>query len=71
MSADRIEITRQIAVPPAKIFALPCRPSGHVAIDAGGMPQSAGGEPITAVGDLNKRFLKAKKVVTSPTCQLP
>lgn len=48
---DRIEIQRTIAAPAAKIFAVLCDPQGHVAIDASGMLQSAGGEPVTAAGD--------------------
>jgi hypothetical protein len=51
MTTDRIEIQRHIAAPADRIFALLCRPSGHVAIDSSGMLQSAGDEPVTAVGD--------------------
>jgi Polyketide cyclase / dehydrase and lipid transport len=51
MTTERIEVQRQIAAPPEKIFAVVSRPSGHVAIDASGMLQSAGDDPVTAVGD--------------------
>jgi hypothetical protein len=51
MTTERIEIQRQIAAPVAKIFALLCSPSGHVAIDGSGMLQSAEGDAVTAVGD--------------------
>lgn len=49
--SERIEVERAIAAPPAEIFAVLCRPQGHVSIDASGMLQSASGEPVAAVGD--------------------
>lgn len=48
---ERFEAQRQIAAPPAKVFALLCDPNGHVTIDSSGMLQSAEGSPVTAVGD--------------------
>ncbi|MDX6286623.1 MAG: hypothetical protein QOG53_2108 [Frankiales bacterium] len=36
---------------PAKVFALLCDPSGHVAIDSSGMLQSTDGRPVKQVGD--------------------
>jgi hypothetical protein len=51
MSEDRIEVARQIAVPPEAIFAIVSSPAGHVAIDSSGMLQSFTGEPAKAVGD--------------------
>ena len=48
---ERFEIQRQIAAPPAKIFALLCEPGGHVTIDSTGMLQSADGDPVRAVDD--------------------
>jgi uncharacterized protein YndB with AHSA1/START domain len=48
---DRIEVPRTIAAPAADVFAVLCDPQGHVAIDATGMLQDAGGEPVTAAGD--------------------
>jgi hypothetical protein len=49
--AERFEVRRQIAAPPAVIFALLCDPQGHVAIDSSGMLQSADGAPVRRVGD--------------------
>ncbi|MCW2602592.1 MAG: polyketide cyclase [Pseudonocardiales bacterium] len=51
MSIERFEVSRDIAAPPAAVFALLCNPQGHVAIDSSGMLQSAEGEPVRAVGD--------------------
>jgi hypothetical protein len=48
---ERFEIQRQVAATPAKVFALLCEPSGHVAIDSSGMLQSAEGNKVRAVGD--------------------
>ena len=48
---DRIEVQRTIDAAPADIFAVLCDPQGHVAIDATGMLQDAGGAPVQAVGD--------------------
>ena len=49
--ADRIEVQRSIAAPPADIFAVLCDPQGHVAIDSSGMLQDAEGASVAAVGD--------------------
>jgi hypothetical protein len=51
MTSERFEVSRQVAAPPAAVFALLCDPSGHVAIDSSGMLQSADGNPVTKVGD--------------------
>ena len=51
MTAERIEVARLIAAPPAAIFAVLCDPEGHVTIDSSGMLMSATGDPVTAVGD--------------------
>ncbi|GAB3147284.1 hypothetical protein GCM10027258_40440 [Amycolatopsis stemonae] len=51
MTMQRFEVSRRIAAPPAKVFALLCDPRGHVAIDSSGMLQSADGEPVDRVGD--------------------
>jgi carbon monoxide dehydrogenase subunit G len=51
MTTERFEVQRQIAAPPAKVFALLCDPKGHVAIDSSGMLQSADGASVTQVGD--------------------
>lgn len=51
MTTDRFEVSREIAAVPEKVFALLCEPSGHVAIDASGMLQSAEGERVRQVGD--------------------
>jgi hypothetical protein len=48
---ERFEVQRQIAAPPADVFAVLCDPRGHVAIDSTGMLQSAEGEPVRGVGD--------------------
>ena len=49
--ADRIEVQRKIAAPPADIFAVLCDPQGHVAIDSSGMLQDAEGASVAAAGD--------------------
>ena len=49
--ADRIEVQRTIAAPPADVFAVLCDPQGHIAIDATGMLQDADGDVVTASGD--------------------
>jgi hypothetical protein len=49
--AEKIEVQRTIAAPPADIFAVLCDPQGHVAIDSSGMLQDAEGLPVAAVGD--------------------
>jgi hypothetical protein len=51
MTTERIEVARQIAAQPAKVFALLCDPNGHVSIDSSGMLQSAKGDPVRGVGD--------------------
>jgi hypothetical protein len=51
MTAERIEVAREIAADPATIFALLCDPKGHVAIDSSGMLQSSSGQPAGAAGD--------------------
>ena len=51
MTTERFEVSREVAAPPAKVFALLCDPAGHVAIDSTGMLQSASGEPVSGVGD--------------------
>jgi Polyketide cyclase / dehydrase and lipid transport len=48
---ERFEIQRTIPAEPAAIFAIVTDPTGHVAIDASGMLQSATGEPARAQGD--------------------
>ena len=48
---ERFEVQRQIAAPPAKVFAIVSDPQGHVKIDSSGMLQSAEGEPVQQVGD--------------------
>lgn len=49
--ADRFEVQRTIAAPPADVFAVLCDPQGHVAIDASGMLQDADGSAVAAAGD--------------------
>lgn len=51
MTTERFEVQRQIAAPPAKVFALLCDPNGHVTIDSSGMLQSADGDPVSKAGD--------------------
>jgi hypothetical protein len=51
MTDERIEVQRQIAAPPEKVFALLCDPNGHVTIDSSGLLQSAEGEDVGQVGD--------------------
>ena len=51
MTTERFEVSREVAAPPAKVFALLRDPAGHVAIDSTGMLQSATGEPVGGVGD--------------------
>lgn len=51
MSTERFEVSREIAAPPEKVFALLCDPSGHVLIDSSGMLQSAEGDPVRKAGD--------------------
>jgi hypothetical protein len=51
MTAERFEVQREIAAPPAKVFAVLCDPNGHVAIDSSGMLQSADGGRVQQVGD--------------------
>ena len=49
--AERFEVARQIAAPPAAVFAVLTDPRGHVTIDSSGMLQSADGDPVRQVGD--------------------
>lgn len=49
--AERFEVQREIAAPPAKVFAVLSDPHGHVQIDSSGMLQSADGAPLSQVGD--------------------
>ncbi len=51
MTNERFELHRDIAAPPAAVFAVVSDPKGQVAIDASGMLQSAEGAPVSAVGD--------------------
>lgn len=51
MNTDRLEVSRLVEAPPAKVFTLLTDPQGHVAIDSSGMLQSATGNPVRAVGD--------------------
>jgi hypothetical protein len=51
VAVERFEVQREIAASPAKVFAVLCDPSGHVAIDSSGMLQSADGAPVQKVGD--------------------
>ncbi len=51
MTQHRVEVSRDVAASAETIFALLCDPKGHVTIDASGMLQSAGGDPVRAVGD--------------------
>jgi carbon monoxide dehydrogenase subunit G len=48
---ERFEVSRQIAAPPAAVFAVLTDPRGHVKIDSTGMLQSAEGAPVEKVGD--------------------
>jgi carbon monoxide dehydrogenase subunit G len=48
---ERFEVSRQIAAPPAAVFAVLTDPQGHVKIDSTGMLQSAEGAPVEKVGD--------------------
>jgi Polyketide cyclase / dehydrase and lipid transport len=51
MTTERFEVSREIAAPPARVFALLCDPQGHVLIDSSGMLQSAEGDTVRQVGD--------------------
>jgi uncharacterized protein YndB with AHSA1/START domain len=51
MATERIEVGREIAAPPAAIFAMVSDPQGHVRIDSSGMLQAAEGEPARQVDD--------------------
>jgi hypothetical protein len=48
---DHVQAQRAIAADPSEIFGILTDPQGHIAIDSSGMLQSAGGEPVKAVGD--------------------
>jgi hypothetical protein len=49
--AERFEVARQIAAPPAAVFAVLTDPRGHVTIDSSGMLQSADGDRVRQAGD--------------------
>jgi hypothetical protein len=51
MPEERIEISRPVAAPPDRIFALICSPQGHVQIDGSGMLIASDSPSVTAVGD--------------------
>ncbi len=52
MTEERVAVTRRIAAPAAKIYALVSDPAGHVQIDGSGMLEAApDAKPLTAVGD--------------------
>jgi uncharacterized protein YndB with AHSA1/START domain len=51
MATERIEVQREIAAPPAAVFAVVSDPQGHVRIDSSGMLQSAEGTPARQVDD--------------------
>ncbi|HEX5119884.1 MAG TPA: SRPBCC family protein [Pseudonocardiaceae bacterium] len=51
MATERIEVERQIAAPPAAIFAVVSDPQGHVLIDSSGTLQAAEGKPARQVDD--------------------
>lgn len=51
MVAERIEVEREVAAAPSKVFALLSEPDGHVMIDSSGMLQSADGDRVRQVGD--------------------
>jgi uncharacterized protein YndB with AHSA1/START domain len=48
---ERFDVSRQIAAPPAEIFAILTDPQGHVRIDSTGMLQSAEGARVEKEGD--------------------
>ena len=51
-AAQRISVTRQVAAPASRIFAVLSHPKGHVAIDGSGMLMAApNAQPLRAVGD--------------------
>ena len=51
-TAQRISITRQVAAPASRIFAVLSHPNGHIAIDGSGMLMAApDARPLRAVGD--------------------
>jgi hypothetical protein len=51
MTTERLEVRRDVAAEPARIFALLCDPVGHVRIDSSGMLQAAYGDLVRQVGD--------------------
>jgi hypothetical protein len=51
MPDERIEVSRLVAAPSDRIFALLCSPQGHVSIDGSGMLLATDSPPVNAVGD--------------------
>lgn len=51
MTTQRLEVKRDVAAAPSRIFTLLCDPIGHVTIDSSGMLQAADGDPVRQVGD--------------------
>jgi uncharacterized protein YndB with AHSA1/START domain len=52
MAEERVNVTRRIAAPAGKIYALVTDPAMHVEIDGSGMLEAApDARPLTAVGD--------------------
>jgi uncharacterized protein YndB with AHSA1/START domain len=51
MDVERIEHTRTIEAPAARIFEVLTDPNGHVTIDSSGMLQWAEGDRVTQAGD--------------------
>jgi len=52
VSGERVTVTRTIAAPADRIYALVSHPQGHVDIDGSGMLEAAvDARPLTAVGD--------------------
>jgi hypothetical protein len=51
MGERRICVQRAICASSGTIFEVLASPAGHVSIDASGMLMSAGGDPVSAVGD--------------------
>lgn len=52
-AAQRISVTRQVAAPASRIFAVISHPNGHVAIDGSGMLMAAPeAQPLRKVGDV-------------------
>ncbi|MGD9957871.1 polyketide cyclase [Nocardioides sp.] len=49
--SQRLSVTRDVAAPAPRIFALLCDPQGHVQLDGSGMLVATGADRLTAVGD--------------------